>query len=68
MMIVTIQHAKAIGYCNAGLRQWFAGRDISFSHFVLNGVTDEWLLAQDDAMAMRLIEYVRRINEAGAGE
>ncbi len=62
-MVVTVRHAKAIGYCNAGLRKWFEGRDISFSHFVLNGVSEEWVLAQGDAMATRLVAYARRIED-----
>lgn len=58
-MIVTHVQAKELGYCNAGLRRWFEGREISFDQFRREGVTDEWLLSQDDAMAERLVEYAR---------
>ncbi len=63
-MIVTIKHTKAIGYCNDGLRQWFQGREISFRDFVLYGVSEEWLIAQDDAMASRLLDKVRKAEAA----
>ncbi len=63
-MIVTIKHTKGIGYCNAGLRRWFEGRDKTFSEFVIHGATDEWFLAQDCAMAARLVEYARAAESA----
>lgn len=58
-MIVTHAQAKQLGYCNAGLRKWFAARDMTFDEFRRNGATDEWLLAQQDAMATRLVEFAR---------
>ncbi len=58
-MIITIKHTKAVGYCNRGLRKWFDGRDIAFSDFLANGASDEWFLAQGDAMADRLVEHAR---------
>jgi hypothetical protein len=56
-MIVTHAQAKELGYCNAGLRKWFAGRDLTFDEFRRNGASAEWLLAQNDAMAARLVEH-----------
>jgi hypothetical protein len=58
-VIVTHQHAKELKYCNAGLRRWFDGRDLTFDEFRKHGASVEWLLAQDDAMATRLVEYVK---------
>lgn len=58
-MIVTHEQAKALGYCNAGLRRWFEGREISFDTFRRDGATDEWLLSTGDAMAQRLVEFAR---------
>lgn len=58
-MIVTHLHARELGYCNAGMRRWFEGRDVSFDQFRREGVSAEWFLAQDDAMAVRLVEYAR---------
>lgn len=56
-MRATHVQAKELGYCNAGLRRWFVGRDITYREFVLNGVTIEWLLAQNDLMATRLAQH-----------
>lgn len=58
-MIITIKHTKAVGYCNAGLRRWFEGRDLSFGEFVMNGASDEWFMSQGDAMADRLVDFAR---------
>lgn len=67
-MIVLHEHAKQMGYCNVGLRKWFASRDVSFSEFRLNGVSSDWLLQQNDAMATRLVEYATQLNESSVAK
>lgn len=57
MIIATHLQAKELGYCNAGLRKWLEGRDLTYREFLLNGVSVEWLRAQNDAMATRLANY-----------
>ncbi len=59
-MIVTHEDAKALGYCNAGLRKWFPRDGVSFDDFRKDGVTTEWLRANGDAMAIRLAEAVEQ--------
>ena len=59
-MIVTHEDAKALGYCNAGLRKWFPRDGVSFGDFRRDGVTTDWLRATGDAMAMRLAEAVEQ--------
>ena len=59
-MIVTHEDAKALGYCNAGLRKWFPRDGVSFDDFRKNGVTTDWLRASGDAMAIRLAEAVEQ--------
>lgn len=59
-MIVTHEDAKALGYCNAGLRKWFPRDGVSFDDFRKDGVTTEWLRASGDAMAIRLAEAVEQ--------
>lgn len=49
--IVTLEHARKLGYCARGMRRWFEGREHSWQEFVERGVPADWLLAQDDAMA-----------------
>jgi len=59
-MIVTHEDAKALGYCNAGLRKWFPRDGVSFDNFRKDGVTTDWLRASGDAMAIRLAEAVEQ--------
>ena len=59
-VIATHEDAKAMGYCNAGLRKWFPRDGVSFDDFRRDGVTTDWLRATGDAMAMRLAEAVEQ--------
>ena len=59
-VIATHEDAKALGYCNAGLRKWFPRDGVSFDDFRRVGVTTDWLRATGDAMAMRLAEAVEQ--------
>ncbi len=59
-VIATHEDAKAMGYCNAGLRKWFPRDGVSFDDFRKDGVTTEWLRASGDAMAIRLAEAVEQ--------
>ena len=62
-LIATHEDAKALGYCNAGLRKWFPRDGVSFDNFRKDGVTTDWLRATGDAMAMRLAEAVEQREE-----
>ena len=59
-VIATHEDAKAMGYCNAGLRKWFPRDGVSFDDFRKDGVTTDWLRATGDAMAIRLAEAVEQ--------
>lgn len=50
--------ARALGFCNAGLRRWFPRDGVSFEEFRLRGVSVAWLRATGDAMAARLADAV----------
>lgn len=63
-VIATHEDAKALGYCNAGLRKWFPRDGVSFDDFRRDGVTTDWLRATGDAMAMRLAEAVEQREQA----
>ncbi|MBU65581.1 MAG: hypothetical protein CL858_09035 [Cupriavidus sp.] len=65
-MIATHLDAKALGYCNAGLRRWFPRDGVTFDLFRQQGVSTDWLRATGDAMAIRLAEYVEQQAETGA--
>jgi hypothetical protein len=59
-LIATHEDAKALGYCNSGLRKWFPREGVSFDDFRKDGVTVDWLRATGDAMAIRLAEAVEQ--------
>jgi len=58
--IATHLDAKALGYCNAGLRRWFPRDGVTFDDFRQQGVSTAWLRATGDAMAIRLAEHVEQ--------
>ncbi len=62
-VIATHEDAKALGYCNAGLRKWFPRDGVSFDDFRKDGVTADWLRATGDAMACRLADAVEQQRE-----
>ena len=59
-LIATHEDAKALGYCNSGLRKWFPRDGVSFDDFRKDGVTVDRLRATDDAMAIRLAGTVEQ--------
>ena len=69
-MIATHQDAKALGYCNAGMRQWFPREGVTFEMFRLQGVSTAWLRSTGDAMAIRFAEFVERrsVEQVSDGE
>lgn len=64
-IIATHLDAKALGYCNAGLRRWFPRDGVTFEVFRQQGVSTDWLRATGDAMAIRLAEQVERLAAMG---
>ena len=60
LQIATHIDAKALGYCNAGLRRWFPRDGVTFEDFREQGVSTAWLRDTGDAMAIRLAEYAEQ--------
>lgn len=54
--VATVEHAHRLGYCNRGMRKWFAGRAITWADFLRHGAPVGWLRAQHDAMATALAD------------
>lgn len=63
--IATHLDAKALGYCNAGMRRWFPRDGVTFDDFRQQGVTTDWLRATGDAMAIRLADHIEQ--QGGVG-
>lgn len=55
MTIVLHRHCREIGYCNRGLREWFAREGLDWPDFVKHGLDAEVLRAKNNAMADRAI-------------
>lgn len=66
MLIVTIEHMRAAGYCSSGAREFARRHGLDWLGFVRDGIPVEQLLATGDAMA----EQVARIanEEAARGQ
>lgn len=69
MTIATHEDAKSLGYCNTGMRKWFAQMDrgLTFAEFRANGATTEWLRDTGNAMAIKLADYADQRQQAQQG-
>ena len=65
MTIVTHRHCRELGYCNRGLRAWFAREELDWADFVKHGIAADVLRQRDNAMAERAI--ARAESEAAHG-
>lgn len=59
-MIIERTHLDELGYCARGARRWFARHGLDWSDFVMRGIDADIMLATGDAMALRLVEHVRK--------
>jgi len=55
MTVVLHRHCRELGYCNRGLRQWFAREGLDWSDFLKHGIAADTLRARNNAMAARAI-------------
>jgi hypothetical protein len=57
---LTVQDFRRNKYCVAGIKKWFAHHDrgMTFSEFLNNGASAEWLRSQDDAMVTMIVDKV----------
>ncbi|CDM42378.1 hypothetical protein [Ectopseudomonas oleovorans] len=69
-MIVTIQHLHTVptwttrqGYCHRQARAWFVARGLDWGHFLREGIDEQILLDSGDALAIRLVEHAREVND-----
>ena len=59
-MIVTHQDIRALGYCNAGAREFFKRHNLDWQLFMQHGVEADVLLAIDDEMAREAVAQANR--------
>jgi len=55
MTIVTHRHCRELGYCNRGLREWFAREGLDWADFLKHGISSDILRRKDNAMARRAV-------------
>lgn len=56
MTVVTHRHCREIGYCNRGLRAWFAREGLDWPEFLRHGIDAATLRARShNAMVERAI-------------
>jgi hypothetical protein len=64
-MKVTLQMARSIplatgqGFCARGMRQFADRYGLDWQAFITDGIEEEILLATNNAMAARLVEWVK---------
>lgn len=57
MTIVLHRHCRDLGYCNRGLRAWFAHVGLDWADFLKQGIAADTLRQFDNAMAERAIAH-----------
>lgn len=60
MTIVLHRHCRDLGYCNRGLRAWFAREGMDWGDFLKQGIDAEVLRGKGNAMADRAIAQAER--------
>lgn len=60
MTTVLHRHCRELGYCNRGLRLWFAREGLDWAGFLKHGIAADTLRATNNAMAERAIEHAER--------
>lgn len=61
MTIVLHRHCRELGYCNRGLRQWFAREGLDWADFLKRGIPAETLRQCNNAMAERAISHAEGV-------
>jgi uncharacterized protein YllA (UPF0747 family) len=60
MATITVNDSHDLGYCNKGVRAFFARHELSWRDFIRNGIETDKVEHIDDAMARKLIEYAKK--------
>lgn len=63
MTTVLHRHCREVGYCNRGLREWFARSGLDWPDFLRHGIAADRLRGIGDAMVDRAIARAEREND-----
>lgn len=53
---------RALGYCRRGVKTFLENKGYDWQRFLSDGVPEEFLIATNDAMAQKVVDYVRTQN------
>ena len=56
MSLATLQHFRALGYCNRGIRASLKSKGVEWSYFLDNGLDSEWLRSTGNPMAIKVAD------------
>ena len=62
-MNIRMEHMRALGYCRRGIKKFYDQKGWDWKNFLANGTPEEDLINADDAMALKVIEQMRKQNE-----
>jgi len=58
-LIITLKDVRRLNYCSSGARAWFKRHDLDWLDFLRNGIPASKMLATNDALAAKLVEFVK---------
>ncbi len=58
-MIVTIDHARAAGFCAIAVRRWCEAHGIDFKEFLVNGLDEARIEEIGDAAGLEALRVAR---------
>lgn len=56
---ITMRHMREMRYCASGVRTFFTRHSLDYTAFLKSGIPAEQLAATGDAMASKVVEFVR---------
>lgn len=57
--LITLKDVRRAHHCSAGARTWFKHHGLDWSDFLKNGIPASKMLETNDALAKRLVEFVK---------
>lgn len=59
---IIMSDMRALGYCRRGVKAFLESRGYDWKTFLKEGVPEKFLIDTDDAMALKVVNYVRNQN------
>jgi hypothetical protein len=60
MTVVRLSHARQLGYCAQGMRDFAARHGLDWQRFITEGLPGEQFLATGDAMALEVVKVAQQ--------